>query len=256
MVKIRGSTIIITGGASGVGEAATRNFMSQGANIVIFDRNEKRGVMLTQELNKLHPENSSTFFKVDITSEVEVREALDQSLLIYGQIRGLVNCAGIGYSEKTVSRGGPHKTDTFDMVVKVNLYGTFNVSRLVAEVMSKQAPVNQDGERGVIVNIASVAAVEGQQGQIAYSASKGAVLAMTLPMARDLSIYGIRVMCISPGLIETPMTAPTSQKVRENIIGQVAFPHRMGTAHEVAMLAGFIIENEYLNGGNIRIDAG
>jgi len=252
-MKIKGSTFFVTGGASGLGEQTARWLVQHEANVVLIDRNAKRGNALVQELDP----SKALFISADVSSEEQVKQAVEDAVQKFGNIHGVISCAGISVPEKIFSaRSGVHKLDTFEMVIKVNLIGTFNVIRLVVAQMIKQDPVTADGERGVIINVASVAAFEGQQGQTSYSASKGAIVGMTMPLARDLGPYGIRVVTIAPGIIETPMSAPMPKSLRAALVQQVAFPARLGNASEFAHLVTSIIENGYLNGTVIRLDGG
>jgi len=199
---------------------------------------------------------SAIFAKVDVTNEGDVKAAIEAGVKAFGDIHGVVNCAGIGSASKTLGKAGVHSLQLYQTVIQINLIGTFNVSRLVAERMAKQIPVTADGERGVIINVASVAAFDGQNGQVAYSASKGGVVGMTLPMARDLEPYGIRVMTIAPGASETPMMAMATDNTKKSLIDQIVFPKRLGKPAEFAHLCKAIIENSYLNAEVIRLDGG
>ncbi|WP_173917230.1 3-hydroxyacyl-CoA dehydrogenase [Halobacillus sp. Marseille-Q1614] len=247
-MKIQESIAVVTGGASGLGEGTVRNIVSREGKAAILDLSEEKGRQLEEELGK-----NVVFIKTDVTSEEEVKKALDGAVERFGSFNTLVNCAGIGLGEKTVSRGEPHDYDTFKKVIQVNLLGTFNVIRLAA-VRLVDLPANEEGERGVIINTASVAAYEGQIGQAAYSASKGGVVGMTLPIARDLAKSGIRVVTIAPGLIETPLFGSLSEKARTALEAQIPFPSRLGRPSEYAQLAQSIIENVMLNGETIRLD--
>ncbi len=248
-MRIQDSLAVVTGGASGLGEATVRNIVKKGGKAAIFDLNEERGNHLVNELGE-----NAIFFKVNVSSEEDVRTAVESTIAQFGSINTVVNCAGIGNPEKTVGRNNQaHSYDSFKRVLEVNLFGTFNVIRLAAERMVTNTQI-QDGERGVIINTASVAAFDGQIGQVAYSASKGGVVGMTLPIARDLSKSGIRVVTIAPGLIETPLFGTLSDKAREALEAQVPFPSRLGRPTEYAQLAQTIIENSYLNGETIRLD--
>ncbi|GAB5099187.1 3-hydroxyacyl-CoA dehydrogenase [Caballeronia sp. LP006] len=244
-MEIQGNVFLITGGASGLGEATARLVAGLGGTVVIADMNEAAGAALAKEL-------SGEFVKCDVSQESDGQRAIEAATQ-RGTLRGLVNCAGIAPASKTVGRDGPHPLDLFSKVIAVNLIGTFNMIRLAAEVMSKNAP-NETGERGVIVNTASVAAFDGQMGQAAYAASKSGVAGMTLPIARDLSRNGIRVMTIAPGLFETPMLLGMPQDVQDALGAMVPFPPRLGKPNEYALLVKQIFDNPMLNGEVIRLD--
>jgi NAD(P)-dependent dehydrogenase (short-subunit alcohol dehydrogenase family) len=244
-MDIQGNVFLITGGASGLGAATARMLAEQGGKVVLADMNEAAGVELAREL-------SGEFVKCDVAQEADAQRAIDAASKL-GTLRGLVNCAGIAPASKTVGRDGPHPLDLFSKVIAVNLIGTFNMIRLAASVMSKH-DANDAGERGVIVNTASVAAYDGQMGQAAYAASKSGVAGMTLPIARDLSRSGIRVMTIAPGLFETPMLLGMPQDVQDALGAMVPFPPRLGKPDEYAMLVKHIFENTMLNGEVIRLD--
>jgi 3-hydroxyacyl-CoA dehydrogenase / 3-hydroxy-2-methylbutyryl-CoA dehydrogenase len=247
-MRIQDSIALVTGGASGLGEATVRNIVRNGGKAAILDLNEERGNALVEELGE-----NAIFFKVNVTSEEDVQTAIDQTIAQFGGFNTVVNCAGIGHPEKTVSRNKAHDFTNFKRVVEVNLFGTFNVIRLAAEKMVTNDP-NHEGERGVIINTASVAAFDGQIGQASYSASKGGVVGMTLPIARDLAKSGVRVVTIAPGLIETPLFGTLSDQARAALEAQVPFPSRLGRPSEYAHLAQTIIENVMLNGETIRLD--
>lgn len=247
-MQIKRATAVVTGGASGLGEATVRNIVSHGGNAVIFDVQEEKGTSLAEELGA-----QVRFVKTDVTSEESVQAAVDQAIEDFGHIHMLINCAGIGAAEKTISKKGTHDLGSFSKVIQVNVIGTFNVIRLTAEKMADNE-ANEEGERGVIVNTASVAAFDGQIGQAAYSASKGGIVGMTLPIARDLSKHGIRVMTIAPGLFDTPLFAGLPEKARTALGEMTPFPQRLGQPKEYAQLAGDIIENPMLNGEVIRLD--
>jgi NAD(P)-dependent dehydrogenase (short-subunit alcohol dehydrogenase family) len=244
-MDIEGNVFLITGGASGLGAATARLVTGQGGKAVLADMNEAAGIELARELN-------GEFVKCDVSQEADAQRAVDAALKL-GTLRGLVNCAGIAPASKTVGRDGPHPLELFSKVIAVNLIGTFNMIRLAASAMSKNDP-NDAGERGVIVNTASVAAYDGQIGQAAYAASKSGVAGMTLPIARDLSRSGIRVMTIAPGLFETPMLLGMPQDVQDALGAMVPFPSRLGKPDEYAMLVKQIFENPMLNGEVIRLD--
>ncbi|UII56282.1 3-hydroxyacyl-CoA dehydrogenase [Cytobacillus spongiae] len=247
-MRIQDSVAVITGGASGLGEGTVRHIVQSGGKVAILDRAEEKGKRLVEELGE-----HVIFINTNVTSEEDVQKALDQTIESFGHFNTVINCAGIGVSEKTVSRGTAHQYDSFKKVIEVNLIGTFNVIRLAAERITS-FPANGDGERGVIINTASVAAYEGQIGQAAYSASKGGIVGMTLPIARDLSKSGIRVVTIAPGLFETPLLGSLPEGVRTALGAQVPFPARLGRPSEFALLAQSIIENVMLNGETIRLD--
>jgi NAD(P)-dependent dehydrogenase (short-subunit alcohol dehydrogenase family) len=241
-------TFLITGGASGLGAACARRFAAAGARVVLADLNAAGGSDLATQLG-----SKARFVRTDVTDEHSVQEAVDTAVLAFGGLHGAINCAGIGIAERTIGRTGPHALASFVKVVTVNLIGTFNVIRLAAAAMAKGQP-NAAGERGVIVNTASVAAFDGQIGQAAYSASKGGIVGMTLPIARDLARDGIRVMTIAPGIFDTPLLGSLPESARESLGQQVPFPPRLGRPEEYAALAQHIVENEMLNGEVIRLD--
>lgn len=249
-MQISGSVAVVTGGASGLGEATARAFHSQGAKVAIFDMNEARGTALAAELGE-----NLLFVSVDVTSEDSVAAAMVQVIEKFGSLSICVNCAGIATAMKTLGRDGPHPLGQFAKTIDINLVGTFNVLRLAAAEMAKNEP-NSDGERGVVVNTASVAAFDGQKGQAAYAASKGGIAAMSLPVARDLAYNGIRCCAIAPGLFMTPMLEGLGEEVCIELAKDVVFPKRLGTPSEYAQLAGFIVTAPYLNGETIRLDGG
>jgi NAD(P)-dependent dehydrogenase (short-subunit alcohol dehydrogenase family) len=240
-MEIEGRTFLVAGGGSGLGAATTEMLTNEGANAVVADlRGEAAG-------------GNVRFVETDVTDEASVRRAIEETLQSFGGMRGAINCAGIASAEKVLGRESPHSLDSFAKVVEVNLVGTFNVLRLAAEVMVNNEPA-ASGERGIIVNTASVAAYDGQIGQVAYAASKGGVVALTLPVARELAQYGIRVVAIAPGIFDTPMMAGLPEAARESLGKQVPFPSRLGRPEEYAALVRHIIENEMLNGEVIRLD--
>jgi NAD(P)-dependent dehydrogenase (short-subunit alcohol dehydrogenase family) len=247
-MQLAGSTFLITGGASGLGAATARLFHAKGSNIVLADLNTALGTALADELG-----DRARYAQTDVTDETSTQSAVDRAVRDFGGLHGAINCAGIGIAERTLGRAGPHPLDAFARVIHVNLIGTFNVIRLAAQAMAQGEP-NASGERGVIVNTASVAAFEGQIGQAAYSASKGGVVGMTLPIARDLARSGIRVATIAPGIFDTPMLAGLPEPARQSLGQQVPFPPRLGRPDEYAALARHIVENEMLNGVVIRLD--
>ena len=248
-MTIQGSTFLVTGGSSGLGAATAQRLAEAGANILVADLNSDAGEALAAELG-----DNAKFVKTNVASPEDVQNAVETAVSTFGSLNGAINCAGIAIASKVLGRdGSPHDLDAFSKVIQVNLIGTFNVIRLAAAAMAAAEP-NEAGERGVIINTASVAAFDGQMGQAAYSASKGGVVGMTLPIARDLSRSGIRVMTIAPGIFETPMLAGLPEKARQSLGEQVPFPSRLGRPAEYAALAQHIIENEMLNGEVIRLD--
>lgn len=249
-MKMSEARAIVTGGASGLGEATVRKIIKQGGKAAILDLSEERGQKLIEELGE-----SAVFVKTDVTSEQDVSNAVSKAIESFGSINTVVNCAGIGIASKLLSRKGVHSLDLFSKVISINLIGTFNVIRLASEQMTTNEP-NELGERGVIINTASVAAFEGQIGQAAYSASKGGVVGMTLPIARELAAYGIRVTTIAPGLFHTPMFDSLPAEARDSLGKMVPFPQRLGYPEEYAQLAESIMTNPMLNGETIRLDGG
>jgi NAD(P)-dependent dehydrogenase (short-subunit alcohol dehydrogenase family) len=239
-MEAQGRTFLVTGGGSGLGAAVAGNLAGGGANVVVAD--------LEGEENE-----NVRFIKTDVTDEENVQAAIDAAQEEFGGLHGAINCAGVATAEKVLGREGPHALDSFNKVVQVNLVGTFNVARLAAAVIKENEPT-EDGERGIIVNTASVAAFEGQIGQAAYAASKGGVVSLTLPLAREFARYGIRVMAIAPGIFDTPMMAGLPEEARESLGKQVPFPSRLGKPEEYAALVRHIVENELLNGEVIRLD--
>lgn len=247
-MNLKNAVAIVTGGASGLGEACVRRFFESGAQAVIADLNEERGSKLVQELG-----SAVCFVKTNVTLETDVQKAIDVALEKFGALKILINCAGIGIAEKTIGKEGPHALDSFKKVLEVNLIGTFNCIRLAAAAMGRNT-ADAEGECGVIINTASVAAFDGQIGQVAYSASKGGIVGMTLPIARDLARMGIRVMTIAPGLFDTPLFDALPDEAREALGKMVPFPPRLGNPPEYAQLAQAIVENPMLNGEVIRLD--
>jgi len=239
---------LVSGGASGLGEATARRLARDGFRVVVFDRNEVAGATLAAELG-----GGARAFAGDVTDPVTVQAAVDEAASSPLGLRVVVNCAGIGISEKTVGKTGAHDLESFRRVIDVNLIGTFNVMRLGAAAMNVNAPL-EDGERGVVVNTASVAAFEPQVGQIAYGASKGAIVTMTLAAARDLANRGIRVVTIAPGTFDTPLLGTLPEDVRQSIAATVPFPSRLGLPEEYGELVAFIVANRLLNGETIRLD--
>ncbi|MDA1116674.1 MAG: 3-hydroxyacyl-CoA dehydrogenase [Proteobacteria bacterium] len=243
---IKNCVFLITGGASGLGEATARMAAENGAKVVIADLQVEPGEKLAKEIG-------GRFAKCDVTSEADGIAAVALAVNEFGGVHVLVNCAGIGTAERTLGKDGPHKLAHFTRVITINLIGSFNMIRLAADAMAKAGP-NAAGERGVIINTASVAAYDGQIGQAAYSASKGGIVGMTLPIARDLSRNGIRVCTIAPGIFETPMLLGMPKDVQDALGKMVPFPPRLGRPVEYAQLARAIIENEMMNGETIRLD--
>jgi NAD(P)-dependent dehydrogenase (short-subunit alcohol dehydrogenase family) len=249
IMVIKSKTAIVTGGASGLGEAVVRALVKSGANVVIADLNEEKGKALVTELGR-----KVKFVKCDVSSEKDAQKAVNQAITRFKALHILVNCAGIAPPARTIGKEGPHSLAHFQKIINVNLVGTFNMIRLAAWEMAKNIPTDADEDRGVIINTASVAAFDGQIGQAAYSASKGGIVGMTLPIARDLSRNGIRVMTIAPGIFRTPLMDSLPEEAQLSLGQQVPFPSRLGKPEEYANLAKFIIENSYLNGEVIRLD--
>lgn len=247
-MQVQDVVAVVTGGASGLGEATVRKIVAGGGKAVILDRQQERGQALIEELGE-----SVKFALTDVSSEADVQAAIQLAIESFGKVNVAVNCAGIGVAQKVRSKRGLHALADFEKVLQVNLTGTFNVIRLVAEAMSEN-DTDQDGQRGVIINTASVAAFDGQIGQAAYSASKGGVVGMTLPIARELAEIGVRVMTIAPGLINTPMFATLPDEARTSLGAMTPFPKRLGEPSEYAHLVTSIIENTMLNGEVIRLD--
>ncbi len=247
-MQVRDSTFLITGGASGLGEATARRLVAGGARVAIADVNRERGERLAAELG-----DAARFAPTDVTDEAAVRDAVCTAVEAFGRLDGAVSCAGVGDPAKVLGKQGPHPLALFEKVVRINLIGTFNVLRLAAERMAGNEP-DAEGERGVILNTASVAAFEGQIGQAAYSASKGGVVGLTLPAARELARHGIRVVTLAPGLFDTPLMAGLPEAARVSLGQQVPFPSRLGRPDEYAALAVHVIENPMLNGAVIRLD--
>jgi len=247
-MKFNGAVALVTGGASGLGAATARAFLERGGRVAILDRPNSPGEQLAKELG-----SKALFAATDVTNSEQVSAAIQQTVSSFGGLHILVNCAGVGAAMKTTGKQGPMPLDMFEMVIRINLIGTFNVTRLAATEMLKNTP-NEEGERGVIINTASIAAFEGQIGQVAYSASKGGVVGMTLPIARDLARDGIRCCTIAPGTFDTPMLSMLSEEVRQALGAQIPFPPRLGRPSEYAILACHIVENPMLNGETIRLD--
>jgi NAD(P)-dependent dehydrogenase (short-subunit alcohol dehydrogenase family) len=247
-VEIPQHTFLVAGGASGLGAAVSRRLAARGANVVVADRDVVRGEQLVQELGAC-----ARFIETNVASAASAQAAVDRARQEFGGLQGLVNCAGILRAARVCGRDGPHDLELFRQVIEVNLVGTFNMLRLAAALMSRGEP-NAEGERGVIVNTASVSAFEGQVGQAAYSASKGGVAALTLPIARELAKLGIRVVAIAPGIFDTAMMAGAPDAVRQSLAEQAAFPPRFGRPEEFAQLVEQVIENPMLNGAVLRLD--
>lgn len=247
-MNIAGKTVIVTGGGSGLGASVARHLVQLGANIVVADLNGDAGGQVVDEIGK-----SARFVRTDVTSEQDCKQAVEVANREFGGLSALVNCAGIAPAERVLGRNGPHSLDRFISIIAVNLVGTFNMLRLAAEAMARQAP-DPEGCRGVIVNTASAAAYEGQIGQAAYAASKGGVVAMTLPIAREFANLGIRLVSIAPGLFETPIMASMLPEVQDRLGRSVPFPNRLGRPDEFAALVDHVIANDMLNGEVIRLD--
>lgn len=247
-MQIKDKVFLVTGAGSGLGAATARNLAEGGAKVVLLDLNREAGEKVAAELGA-----NTRFVETDVASESSAVNAVQAAILAFGAIHGLVNCAGVAPAEKVVGKEGPHKLESFTRTININLIGTFNMLRLAAEAMLKNVP-DEGGERGVVVNTASVAAFEGQLGQAAYAASKGAIVALTLPVAREFARSGIRCLTIAPGIMETPMLLGMPAEVQESLNKMVPFPTRMGKPSEYAALVRHIAENSYLNGEVIRLD--
>jgi NAD(P)-dependent dehydrogenase (short-subunit alcohol dehydrogenase family) len=247
-MRFDGKTVLVTGGASGLGGATVETVVQDGGNAVILDVNEATGNAMASKLG-----HRVRFVRTDVTSEADVQRAVDTAVQAFGAVHGAVNAAGIGAAERVLGKEGPQPLANFNRVIQINLIGTFNVTRLAAAAMAKNDP-NDAGERGVVVNTASVAAYDGQIGQAAYSASKGGIVAMTLPIAREFARMGVRVMTIAPGTFDTPLLAGLPEAARQSLAQQVPFPSRLGRPAEYAALVRHIFENEMLNGEVIRLD--
>lgn len=244
------AVILVTGGASGLGRACVERFVRRGSRVVLCDLPDSEGEQIAEKLGK-----ECLFAPTDVTSEADVQAALQLTKKNFDQLNYVINCAGIGIARKTynISKRSPHDLGPFNKLLEINAGGTFNVTRLAAGMMFENEP-NIEGQRGVVINTASIAAYEGQTGQVAYAASKGAIVAMTLPLARDFSSMGIRVNCIAPGLFDTALLAALPPKVREFLASTVPLPQRLGKPEEFAMLCQSIIENPMMNGEVIRLD--
>lgn len=251
-MNLENKVAVITGGASGLGEATVRRFVKHGAAVAIFDLNDERGNAIADELG-----DSVAYYNVNVTDEASASAAVDATVERFGAIHINCNYAGIGHAEKTVGRENqPHDLDSYKRVIDVNLVGTFNVLRLCAAQMAKQEPINDDGGRGIIINTASVAGQEGQIGQAAYAATKGAIIGSTICIARDLASLGIRVNTIVPGLIHTPLFEAMPENVYQSLEASVLNPKRLGKPDEIAQLAQYFVENDYMNGECVRMDGG
>ena len=248
-MDIAGKVAVVTGGASGLGRATVERFAADGAKVAIFDLNEAAGNELAASLG-----DSVAYFSVNVADEDSVQSALDGVVERFGAVHIVCNYAGIGPVCKTYGKKGPHPLADYNKVIQVNLVGTFNVCRLAAEKMVANEPVTDDGCRGVLINTASVAAYEGQIGQVAYSASKGGIVGMTVPMSRELASYGIRVNTIVPGLIHTPLFDTIADDYYKALESSVVFPKRLGRPEEIAKLAAYIVDNDYMNGESVRMD--
>jgi NAD(P)-dependent dehydrogenase (short-subunit alcohol dehydrogenase family) len=246
-MKIAASTFLVTGGSSGLGSACVQMLSEEGANVVIADLNAAEGERIAAAVR------SARFVRTDVTDEAGVRNAVDATIKFFGRLNGAINCAGVCPPERILGKAGPHSLAGFSKVIAINLIGTFNVTRIAAAAIA-QADPGPEGERGVIINTSSVAAFDGQIGQAAYSASKGGVASMTLPAARELARYGIRVVAIAPGIFDTPLMAGLPDQAKRSLGEQVPFPSRLGQPAEFAFLVKHVIENIMLNGEVIRLD--
>lgn len=249
-MDIAGKTAVVTGGASGLGLATVERYAADGANVAIFDLNEKAGLAIVERLG-----DKVAYYNVNVADEESVQTAIDAVVEKFGALHILNNYAGIGSACKTYGKKGPHPLEDYTKVIMVNQIGTFNVARLAAEKMAQNEPVNEDGSRGVIINTSSASAYEGQIGQVAYASSKGAIVSMTLPMARELAYYGIRVNALVPGLIHTPLFDTVEESYYKALEQSTVYPKRLGKTSEIAMLSAHIVENDYINGECIRMDA-
>ncbi|MGE7471952.1 SDR family NAD(P)-dependent oxidoreductase [Bosea sp. NPDC003192] len=248
-MKIDGGVVLITGAGSGLGERVARTLVGEGARVVLADVNADAGAKVARDIGP-----AAAFVRTDVTKADDAAAAVNEALSRFGRLDGLVNCAGVAPGERILSKNGPHRLETFARAVEINLIGTFNMLRLAAEAIAKNEPAGPDGERGVIINTASIAAFDGQIGQAAYAASKGAVAALTLPAARELAQLGIRVVTIAPGIFETPMMAAMPEAVQAALGENVPFPKRLGRPTEYAALVVHICQNAMLNGEVIRLD--
>lgn len=249
-MKLPSRTALVTGGASGLGEATARRLVAAGARVAVLDIDVERGGHLARECGA-----NMRFFETNVTSEESVQAAIDAARAAFGSIEICVNSAGIGAPQRTLGREGPASFPLFKKVVEINLIGTFNVTRLAAAAMAGNVPDAESGERGIIINTASIAAFEGQMGQASYSASKGGIVSMTLPIARDLAPLGIRCMTIAPGIFKTPILRGLTEEIVKSLAANIPFPQRLGAPEEYASLVQYIVESPYLNGETIRLDA-
>ena len=253
-MDLNGSSALVTGGASGLGEATARLLADRGARVVVVDMNAEQGEAVAKDIG-------GVFAQADVADTDQIIAAVEAAKEL-GPLRAVVTAAGIGFASRTIGRDGTyesaHDLGAYKKVLEVNLVGTFNTARLAATAMSQNEPIDEDGQRGAIVTVTSVAGIEGQIGQVSYSASKGGVIGMTLPMARDLAVVGIRVNCIAPGLIDTPIygSGPGSDAFKDNLKRDVLFPDRLGTADEFASMAVELLTNNYLNAELVRVDGG
>ncbi|WP_433466512.1 SDR family oxidoreductase [Spirillospora sp. CA-128828] len=251
-MDLNGVSAVVSGGASGLGEATVRALAAEGAKVVVADLNEDKGKAVADEVG-------GVFVKTDVSNEEQVQAAVQAAVDTGAPLRVIVNSAGIGWASRTVNRdGSPHDLASYETVIRINLIGTFNLMRIGAAAIAKTEPADVDGLRGVVVNTASIAGIEGQTGQIAYSASKGGIIGMTLPAARDLAAVGVRVNTICPGIIDTPIygEGEAADAFKAKLSAPVPFPKRMGKASEFAHLVKSLIENDYMNGETIRFDGG
>jgi len=248
-MEVEGKVVIVTGGASGLGEACVRSLVNDGAKTAIIDFDEEKGKRIADELG-----DAAIFCKTDVVDEKAVKRTIEITMESFGAIHVAINCAGIATPAKVLGKEGPMPAEVFNRIIQINIVGTMNVIRLAAEKMIDNIP-NEDGEKGVIINTASIAAFEGQIGQAGYSASKAAIVGMTLPVAREFADYGIRVLTIAPGLFETPMLAGLPEKAKVSLLQNIPFPKRLGKPSEFAQLARHIIGNPILNGETIRLDS-
>ncbi len=247
-MQIPTQTFLVSGGGSGLGAAAAVMLAANGGQVIIADLDSERGARLAKELGP-----SALFVRTDVVDESSVQACLHAGIERFGSIRGIVNCAGVAPGERVVGKSGPHSLANFRRAIEINLIGTFNVMRLAAHAMST-LPALASGERGVIINTSSISASEGQIGQVAYAASKAGVNGMTLPAARELAKFGIRIMAIAPGICDTPLMQAMTDEIRHSLAQQIPFPTRFGHPQEFAALVKHVIENEYLNGSVIRLD--
>ena len=251
-MELNGTSAVVSGGASGLGEATARVLAAAGATVVLADLNENRGKQVADEINGL-------FARTDVTDEASVQAAVDAAVATGSPLRVAVSCAGIGWAARTVARDGtPHDLASYQKIIAVNLVGTFNLMRIAAAAMAKTEPADSDGQRGVVINTSSIAGIEGQIGQIAYSASKGGIIGMTVPAARDLSAIGVRVNTICPGIIDTPIYGSSESAVefKARLAAPVVFPKRLGRSDEFGHLVRALIENDYMNAEVVRFDGG